>query len=168
MVINLAKCILAALSSTFSDTTSESRVSSHWKRRSESFGLFPNRYLPRSYANSSASSICTIVSFPMVPTSCNPSTSSSVRQRTPLVTWLGTGVHNGLQRNQTSSNAPTSIMADASDSTVGAVLQQYINNSWCPIAYFSGTALSIKNCSLSTWLSSTFVILLKAVSFFCF
>ena len=34
-------------------------------------------------------------------------------------------------------NAPTSIMADASDRAVGAVLQQHINNSWCPIAYFS-------------------------------
>ena len=32
-------------------------------------------------------------------------------------------------------NAPTSIMADASDSAVGAVLQQYINNSWYQIAY---------------------------------
>ena len=33
--------------------------------------------------------------------------------------------------------APTSIITDASDIAVGAVLQQYIGNSWCPIAYFS-------------------------------
>ena len=33
--------------------------------------------------------------------------------------------------------APTSIMIDASSCAVGAVLQQYINNQWCPVAYFS-------------------------------
>ena len=33
--------------------------------------------------------------------------------------------------------APTSIMTDASSSAVGAVLQQYIDHQWCPIAYFS-------------------------------
>ena len=33
--------------------------------------------------------------------------------------------------------APTSIMTDASDYAVGAVLQQYIDQQWCPIAYFS-------------------------------
>ena len=34
-------------------------------------------------------------------------------------------------------NAPTSIMCDALDTAVGAVLQQYIGDQWCPIAYFS-------------------------------
>ena len=33
--------------------------------------------------------------------------------------------------------APTSIMTDASDHAVGAVLQQYVDQQWCPIAYFS-------------------------------
>ena len=33
--------------------------------------------------------------------------------------------------------APTSIMTDASDYAVGAVLQQYVDQQWCPIAYFS-------------------------------
>ena len=33
--------------------------------------------------------------------------------------------------------APTSIITDASSCAVGAVLQQYINNQWCPVAYFS-------------------------------
>ena len=37
------------------------------------------------------------------------------------------------------SDAPTCIMTDASDVAVGAVLQQYINGEWCPIAYFSKT-----------------------------
>ena len=32
--------------------------------------------------------------------------------------------------------APTNIITDASDVAVGAVLQQYINHCWCPIAYF--------------------------------
>ena len=33
--------------------------------------------------------------------------------------------------------APTNIVTDASDIAVGAVLQQQIENQWCPIAYFS-------------------------------
>ena len=33
--------------------------------------------------------------------------------------------------------APTSIMTDASNIAVGAVLQQYINGEWYPIAYFT-------------------------------
>ena len=35
------------------------------------------------------------------------------------------------------SDAPTNIMTDASDTAVGAVLQQQINNEWKPIAFFS-------------------------------
>ena len=34
-------------------------------------------------------------------------------------------------------DAITSIMTDASDYAVGAVLQQYVDQQWCPIAYFS-------------------------------
>ena len=34
-------------------------------------------------------------------------------------------------------NVPTSLMTDASARAVGAVLQQYDDNQWCPIAYFS-------------------------------
>ena len=34
-------------------------------------------------------------------------------------------------------DAPTSIMSDASDTAIGAVLQQCIDNTWQPIAYFS-------------------------------
>ena len=34
-------------------------------------------------------------------------------------------------------DAPTSIMTDASACAVGAVLQQYVDKQWCPIAYFS-------------------------------
>ena len=34
-------------------------------------------------------------------------------------------------------DAPTCIMTDASSGAVGAVLQQYIDTQWCPIAYFS-------------------------------
>ena len=36
-------------------------------------------------------------------------------------------------------NAPTCIMTDASEVAVGAVLKQYIQDQWCPIAYFSKT-----------------------------
>ena len=34
-------------------------------------------------------------------------------------------------------DAPTNIMTDASDTTVGAVLQQEVNNQWHPITFFS-------------------------------
>ena len=34
-------------------------------------------------------------------------------------------------------DAPTNIMTDASNTAVGAVLQQFINNTWRPIAFFS-------------------------------
>ena len=33
--------------------------------------------------------------------------------------------------------APTCILTDASSSAVGAVLQQQIDTTWCPLAYFS-------------------------------
>ena len=33
--------------------------------------------------------------------------------------------------------APTAVMADASDMAVGAVLQQHIDGQWCPLAFFS-------------------------------
>ena len=44
------------------------------------------------------------------------------------------------------SDAPTCIMTDASDVAVGAVLQQYINGEWCPIAYFSKTLKPAETC----------------------
>ena len=34
-------------------------------------------------------------------------------------------------------NAPTCLMTDASDTAVGAVLQQYVNGTWRPISFFS-------------------------------
>ncbi len=34
-------------------------------------------------------------------------------------------------------DTPTSIMTDASDIAVGAVLQQYMEGQWCPLAFFS-------------------------------
>ena len=34
-------------------------------------------------------------------------------------------------------NVPTSLTADASDQTVGAVLQQFVNGAWEPLAFFS-------------------------------
>ena len=33
-------------------------------------------------------------------------------------------------------DAPTSIMTDALDTAVGAVLQQFINGKWTPLSYF--------------------------------
>ncbi len=39
--------------------------------------------------------------------------------------------------NHPKPNAPTCLMTDASDTAVGAALQQFMNNSWQPIAFFS-------------------------------
>ncbi len=35
------------------------------------------------------------------------------------------------------SDAPTSLATDASDTAIGAVLQQHIEGTWCPISFFS-------------------------------
>ena len=32
---------------------------------------------------------------------------------------------------------PINVMTDASDITIGGVLQQYLDGQWCPLAYFS-------------------------------
>ena len=34
-------------------------------------------------------------------------------------------------------DAPVKLMTDASDIAIGGVLQQYLNDMWCPLAYFS-------------------------------
>ena len=47
-------------------------------------------------------------------------------------------------------DALTSIMTDASDIAIGAVLQQYIDNQWQPISYFSHK-LSPTECCYSTY-----------------
>lgn len=47
-------------------------------------------------------------------------------------------------------DAPTSIMTDASDIAVGAVLQQYINGQWCPLPFFS-RALKLAETRHSTY-----------------
>ena len=61
------------------------------------------------------------------------------------------------------SDAVTSLMTDASDVAVGAVLQQQVGEEVQPI----GTALSTGSCSQCIWLSSTSVTLWKvAVSTF--
>ena len=42
--------------------------------------------------------------------------------------------------------APINIMTDASDIAVGAVLQQYLDNKWCPLSYFSRKLSSTEQC----------------------
>ena len=44
---------------------------------------------------------------------------------------------NATLLNHPVSDAPTNIMTDASDVAVGAVLQQFQNGHWTPLAYFS-------------------------------
>ena len=69
-------------------------------------------------------------------------------------------------------NAPTCILTDASSAAVGAVLQQRIGDTWCPLAYFSrkltparpSTAPLIESCWPFTWPSNTFSTLSKAVT----
>ena len=35
------------------------------------------------------------------------------------------------------AEAPTCLLTDASDTAVGAVLQQFVNDAWHPISFFS-------------------------------
>ena len=49
-----------------------------------------------------------------------------------------------------SPNAPTCLMTDASDTAVGAVLQQHINDTWKPISFFS-RKLTPAECRYSTF-----------------
>ena len=68
--------------------------------------------------------------------------------------------------------APTSLMTDASACAVGAVLQQYVDYQWCPIAYFSRQlqpaekkySTLTENCWQFIWQSNIFVTLLKVVN----
>ena len=121
----------------------------------------------------------------MVPTSSSPSTSSSVRQRSPLVTWLGirSPQRPSTQSNKFSLKPPSWYIPNPmpqpqlwltlqivqfepyySSTSITAGVRSRTSPGSC-VQQRRGTALSIKNCSLSTWLSSTFVILSKAVSF---
>ena len=43
-------------------------------------------------------------------------------------------------------NAPTSVMMDASDTVVGAVLQQHINGQRCPLSFFSRALTPAETC----------------------
>ena len=49
-------------------------------------------------------------------------------------------------------NAPTSLTTDASDLAIGAVLQQFVDGTWVPLAFFSqklrgrNTVLLIVSC----------------------
>ncbi len=69
-------------------------------------------------------------------------------------------------------DAPTSVMTDASDLAVSAVLQQYSNGTWHPISFFSKKINRLKlpstgNYWLSTSQSVIFAISLKVVTFTC-
>ena len=41
-------------------------------------------------------------------------------------------------------DAPINVMTDTSDIAIGAVLQQYLDGQWCPLAYFSRKLSSTK------------------------
>ena len=58
---------------------------------------------------------------------------------TPPCSYSGNGKASTRYRHPTHPKpfVPTSIMTDASDTAVGAVLQQQIDGDWQPIAYFS-------------------------------
>ena len=64
------------------------------------------------------------------------------------------------------ADAPTSVITDASDVAVGAVLQQYINGQWCPLAFFS-QALKPAETRYSTYDRELLAIYL-AIKHFCY
>ena len=68
----------------------------------------------------------------------------SGKHKSQSITWTDTAVAatkdalaNASLLAYPSSDAPTCLMTDASDTAVGAVLQQYINGTWHPISFFS-------------------------------
>ena len=71
----------------------------------------------------------------------------SGKHKSQSITWTDTAVAafnatkdalaNASLLAYPSSDAPTCLMTDASDTAVGAVLQQYINGAWHPISFFS-------------------------------
>lgn len=63
-----------------------------------------------------------------------------------------------------SADAPLSLMTDASDKCVGAVLQQYINGAWLPLGYFS-KKLSDSQIKYSTYDKELTAIYLAMVHF---
>ena len=62
------------------------------------------------------------------------------------------------------AEAPTCLMTDASDTAVGAVLQQYIDGTWHPISFFSKkmTPAKTRYSKLCTSQSDTFATYWKA------
>ena len=42
--------------------------------------------------------------------------------------------------------APISLLVDASDTHVGEVLQQHVQQSWSPLAFFSGKLFTTETC----------------------
>jgi len=69
----------------------------------------------------------------------------------------------GTLLHQPKSDAKTTITVDASDSAVGAQLEQLQKGRWVPIAFFlencpprnKNTVRSTENCWGYTWLSNT-------------
>ena len=61
-----------------------------------------------------------------------------------------TAIANASLLTYPSPNAPTCLMTDASDTAVGAVLQQHINDTWKPISFFS-RKLTPAECRYSTF-----------------
>ena len=62
--------------------------------------------------------------------------SGQMMLRTPLQ-LLKEALANAMLLSHPVLKAPTSIMTDASDVAIGAVLQQFVGDEWRPIAYFS-------------------------------
>ena len=68
---------------------------------------------------------------------------SSPKPKSQTLTWNDTALaaFNATKEASLLSypkpDAPTCLMTDASDTAVGAVLQQHFNNTWQPIGFFS-------------------------------
>ena len=68
-------------------------------------------------------------------------TNSRALQWTPLATTAFRNIKDALADAtllvHPKPNAPLNVMTDASDVAIGAVLQQFLDNKWCPLSYFS-------------------------------
>ena len=72
-------------------------------------------------------------------TSSTPKSQTLTWNATALAAFNATkeALANASLLSYPTADAPTCLMTDASDTAVGAVLQQYVDNTWHPISFFS-------------------------------
>ena len=115
-----------------------SQASSHWRKRSAQFGcasflvsLTFTGFVPN--CAKILEPLNKLLSFPEK----DPHHLALGKEATTAFITIKQALADAILLVHPKPHAPTCIMADTSDCAVGAVLQQYIDGGWYPIAYFS-------------------------------